>query len=62
MDPVLRLYEDVLSSDAAVATLPALPRMIFVAHGSVTLAEAQREIATDWRAAYKEWLDPKGCE
>ena len=30
--------------------------------GSVTLAEAQREIATDWRAAYKDWLDPKGCE
>ena len=20
------------------------------------------EIATDWRAAYKDWLDPKGCE
>ena len=30
--------------------------------GSVTLAEAQREIATEWRAAYKDWLDPKGCE
>ena len=34
MPPVLRLYEDVLSSDAAV-NLPALPRMIFVVHGSV---------------------------
>ena len=36
--PVLRLYEDVLSSDAAV-TLPALPRMMFVAHGSVVIGE-----------------------
>lgn len=36
MHPVLRLYEDVLS-DAAVLTLPAAPRMIFVAHGSVTI-------------------------
>ena len=34
MTAVLRLFEDVLSSDAA-ANLPALPRMLFVAHGSV---------------------------
>jgi hypothetical protein len=37
MPPVLRLYEDVLS-DGGEAALPALPRMIFVAHGSVTVA------------------------
>lgn len=36
MHPVLRLYEDVLS-DAGRLTLPAAPRMIFVAHGSVTI-------------------------
>jgi len=35
MHPVLRLYEDVLS-DAGVLKLDAAPRMIFVAHGSVT--------------------------
>jgi hypothetical protein len=34
MPAVLRLFEDVLSSDTAV-NLPALPRMMFVAHGSV---------------------------
>ncbi len=39
MPSVLRLYEDVLSSDAAAADLPALPRMIFVVHGSVTVAD-----------------------
>ena len=39
MPPVLRLYEDVLSNDAAEVSLPALPRMIFVVHGSVTIAD-----------------------
>jgi hypothetical protein len=38
MRPVLRLHEDVLANDAE-ASLPALPRMIFVVHGSVTLAD-----------------------
>ncbi len=35
MPSLLRLYEDVLSSDAAAVNLPATPRMIFVAHGAV---------------------------
>ena len=34
MHPLLRLYEDVVPNDAEVS-LPALPRMIFVVHGSV---------------------------
>jgi hypothetical protein len=38
MAPVLRLYEDVLWNDFAVA-LPALPRMIFVTHGSLGIAD-----------------------
>src|SRR5580698_4395592 len=37
MQPVLRLYEDVLSNGSE-ASLPALPRMIFVVHGAVTVA------------------------
>src|SRR5215208_1407757 len=37
MAPVLRLYEDVLSSDALDVRLPALPRMLFVVHGTVVL-------------------------
>jgi hypothetical protein len=38
MTPVLRLCEDVLSNDAALA-LPAAPRLIFVVHGGVTIAD-----------------------
>jgi hypothetical protein len=36
--PIMRLYEDVLSSAApATLMLPALPRMIFLLHGSATI-------------------------
>jgi hypothetical protein len=38
MQPVLRLYEDALS-DNSEAALPAHPRMIFVVHGSVAIAD-----------------------
>jgi len=37
MHPMLRLYDDVLSSDAAGVALPALPRMLFVAQGSAAI-------------------------
>jgi hypothetical protein len=38
MHPVLRLYEDVLSSaENVVFTLPPLPRFIFVVHGSAAI-------------------------
>jgi hypothetical protein len=39
MHPVLRLYEDILSNEAALS-LPALPRMIFVVHGTLAIAES----------------------
>jgi hypothetical protein len=38
MQPTLGLYEDVLANDAEFA-LPALPRMIFVVHGSIAAAD-----------------------
>jgi len=38
MPPMLRLYEDVLANDAEVS-LPARPRMIFVVHGSIAMAD-----------------------
>ena len=38
MPPMLRLYEDVLANAAEVA-LPARPRMIFVVHGSIAMAD-----------------------
>ena len=39
MTPTLRFYEDVLSSNAGAVRLPPLPRVIFVVHGSVTIAD-----------------------
>ena len=38
MAPMLRLYEDVLANGAE-ARWPAAPRMIFVVHGAVTIAD-----------------------
>ena len=48
MPPVLRLYEDVLSSDSAEISLPALPRMIFVVHGAVTIADRALRDGEAW--------------
>ena len=39
MTPTLRLYEDVLANDGAAVPLPALPRMIFVPHGSLSIGD-----------------------
>jgi hypothetical protein len=47
MPPVLALYEDTLSNDATLA-LPALPRMIFVVHGSVTIADRTMSDGEPW--------------
>jgi hypothetical protein len=44
MPPMLRLYEDVMSSNAEIS-LGARPRMIFVSHG--TIAMADRELRDD---------------
>jgi hypothetical protein len=38
MQPVLRLYEDTLSSGGE-ARLPALPRVLFVVHGALTIGD-----------------------
>jgi hypothetical protein len=34
---------------------------IMVCAGDATLTGARHEIGTDWRAAYKKWIDSKGC-
>ena len=47
MAPSLRLYEDVLSNDAVVA-LPPRPRMVFVVHGSVTVAGRELRDGEAW--------------
>jgi hypothetical protein len=48
MPPVLRLYEDVLSSDSAEVSLPSLPRMIFVVHGAVAIADRTLRDGEAW--------------
>ena len=47
MPPVLALYEDVFSNEATL-TLPPLPRMIFVVHGSVTIADRSLSDGDSW--------------
>ena len=47
MPPVLTLCEDILC-DGAVLTLPALPRLIFVVHGSVTISDSTRSDGEAW--------------
>src|SRR5438094_3630326 len=37
MHPVMRLTEDTISGGAPAVALPALPRVIFVVHGVVTI-------------------------
>src|SRR5580704_7289704 len=47
MHPELRLYEDVLP-DGGEAALPALPRMIFVVHGSLAVADRTLSDGEAW--------------
>ncbi|HZD64010.1 MAG TPA: hypothetical protein VE200_14585 [Xanthobacteraceae bacterium] len=47
MPPVLALYEDVLSNEAKLA-LPPLPRMIFVVHGGITIADRTLSDGDAW--------------
>jgi hypothetical protein len=32
-----------------------------VCEGDVTLVDARHDIAADWRSAYKDYIDPRGC-
>jgi hypothetical protein len=47
MQPVLRLYEDVLSNGSEAA-LPALPRMVFLVHGSLTIGDRTLADGETW--------------
>jgi hypothetical protein len=50
MHPVLRLYEDVLSSaENVVFSLPPLPRFVFVVHGSATIAGKPVDEGEAWQ-------------
>ncbi|HKA79152.1 MAG TPA: hypothetical protein VKD43_03925 [Xanthobacteraceae bacterium] len=47
MPAVLTLHEDILSNEAAL-TLPPAPRMVFVVHGSVTIADRSLSDGEAW--------------
>jgi hypothetical protein len=32
-----------------------------VCEGDVSLIDAQREIVKDWKASYRDWINPNGC-
>ena len=54
---MLRLSEDVLSNDAG-ATLPSRPRMVFVVHGSVTVADRALRDGEAWSGEEAITLEP----
>jgi len=59
MHPVLRLYEDVLSSAENVEfQLPPLPRFIFVVHGSATAGGAVVNMGEAWQGEDAITLKP----
>src|ERR1700722_19149462 len=55
MQPALRLYEDVLSNGSEAA-LTARPRMIFVVHGSITVAGRTLQDGEAWSGEGAETL------
>ena len=60
MHPVLRLYEDVLSSaENVVFRLPPLPRFIFVLHGSAKIADQAVNEGEAWQGEAAITVKPK---
>jgi len=58
MAPMLRLYEDVLSSTAKGTSLPPLPRMIFVVHGALSIGEKSVAAEDAWQSSDAVALAP----
>jgi hypothetical protein len=58
MDPLLRLYEDVLASDSPEVGLPPAPRMIFIVHGSVTIEGRAVSGGEAWHGEGELMLEP----
>jgi hypothetical protein len=58
MPPILRLYEDVLSSDAPEIGLPPMPRMIFVVHGSAAVEGHALRDGEAWQGESEVMIEP----
>ncbi len=62
MPAIMRLYEDVLSNDATLRVeLPALPRMIFVVHGSAVIEGRALSDGEAWHGETTVTLSPGSC-
>jgi hypothetical protein len=59
MHPVLRLYEDILSTAETVAfRLPPLPRFIFVVHGGATIGGKTLKTGETWQGEGETLVKP----
>jgi hypothetical protein len=58
MSPILRLYEDIFSSDPAEVSLLAAARMILVVHGSMTIDGQTLGDGEAWHGEGEPWLVP----
>jgi len=59
MHPVLRLYEDTLSSAASVEfRLPPLPRFIYVTHGSAVIRDETVNAGEAWQGEHAVTVKP----
>jgi len=59
MHPVLRLYEDALSSSETVEfRLPPLPRFIFVVHGNATIGGKPLKAGEGWQGSGEVLVKP----
>ena len=59
MHPVLRLYEDILSSSEIMPfRLPPLPRFVFVVHGTATIADKPVKAGDGWQGQDETLIKP----
>jgi hypothetical protein len=58
MAATLRLYEDTLSSNALGVQLPPLPRVIFVVHGALSIADTTVATENAWQGSEAATLTP----
>jgi hypothetical protein len=59
MHPILRLYEDVLSTAETIPfQLPPLPRFIFVVHGSATIGGQALKAGEAWQGEGETAVEP----
>lgn len=56
MHPVLRLFEDTIAGGSPDVSLPALPRMIFVVHGIVTIGGKRLHDGETWNGDTAETM------